>query len=126
MEIEEIKLSFLLEFGSIADKFSIIELNVTDANTSIIKHVTNPGVYVFWNQNEKILKVGRHLTNSRKRALQHITDNTAGAMKSYCINPTTKLLLFNVINPAHNHWVAAVEIHFEKILKPKIKSSRLG
>lgn len=36
------------------------------------------------------------------------------------------LILINCINPEDYHWVGAIEIYFEKTLKPVIRSKRTG
>ncbi|HDD44297.1 MAG TPA: hypothetical protein ENG63_05495 [Candidatus Desulfofervidus auxilii] len=64
--------------------------------------------------------------NSRKRALEHIRDNTAGIMKEICENNDTILILFNVKDSKDIHWVVALEIFFERSINPLIKSDRLG
>lgn len=71
---------------------------------------------------EKVIKVGRHLVNSRKRASEHIRDNTRNEhleMKDLAIDPNTniRILLINVKNPADAHWMASVDI-FRNILNP--------
>jgi len=90
--------------------------------------IWHPGVYVFFG-NKRIWKVGRHLTNSRKRATQHITENTQ--TQKHRIKDLEKILdaeliLFNVKEKEDNHWVAAIEIFLEKQLKPLIQSKRTG
>ncbi len=124
--ISEIERIFVNEFAYFADKFAIFQLSVQDARKSQAKYVWHPGVYVWWNTNEGVIKVGRHLTNSRKRALEHIRDNTGEIMKDLADDDQTKLLLFNVKKPSDRHWVAALEVFFEIELSPRIKSERLG
>lgn len=121
--------SFKKEFYTIENKFILISLSIKEANESKDEIVAQPGVYIFWFE-EKIIKVGRHLTNSRKRALQHIRDNTrndAFQMNSLdgC-NTKCGLILINCINPKDKHWVAAIEIYLEDVLRPVIKSGRTG
>lgn len=67
--------TFTNEFAPIIHKINIIPLSIKEANDSDDERVWKPGVYIFWHK-DKIIKVGRHLTNSRKRALEHIRDNT--------------------------------------------------
>ena len=67
--------TFQAEFGLISDKVIILEESFNNLLASKREWIYNPGVYVFYLDN-KIIKVGRHLKNSRKRAYQHITDNT--------------------------------------------------
>ncbi|GGG39836.1 hypothetical protein GCM10011414_06620 [Croceivirga lutea] len=129
MITSKIKASFQEEFGSITHLFTIIEEPLSSLAACTKTHVYNPGVYVFVLDNQ-VIKVGRHLTNSRKRALEHIRDNTSGKgvfqMKSLADKPETKVILFNVSDPKNYHWVAAVEIYLENKLEPLIKSGRTG
>jgi len=121
--------SFKKEFYPIEDKFNLIRLTLEEAYESKDEIVAQPGVYIFWFE-DKIIKVGRHLTNSRKRALEHIRDNTRNdeyQMKSLdSCNINCGLILINCINTKDTHWVAAIEIYLEDVLKPVIKSSRTG
>lgn len=99
--------------------------NVLDANQNFIYY---PGVYVFYGDN-KVWKVGRHLTNSRMRAIQHIdvnTGNKENRIKELEKIADAEIILFNVKNMEDNHWVAAVEIFLERKLKPIIPSKRTG
>ncbi|UGU14244.1 hypothetical protein LS482_11020 [Sinomicrobium kalidii] len=124
--ILQVKRIFEQEFQCVSDKFVIIEENVADLSSSTKEFIYHPGVYVFIVSN-KIIKVGRHLTNSRKRALEHIHANTRNEtfeMKYLPDTPNSKVLLFNVLNPDHYHWVAALEIFLERELNPVIKSKR--
>ena len=119
--IDDIIKLFYDEFGPITDKLSFNE-----AKNSKEKYVSYPGVYVWYNLKKGPIKVGRHLVNSRKRALEHIRDNTAGIMKEICENNDTILILFNVKDSKDIHWVVALEIFFERSINPLIKSDRLG
>ena len=126
-EMEKIIETFELEFNSISDKFEIIEENVRNLPNSKKEFIHNPGVYVFFNNNG-IIKVGRHLKNSRKRAYEHIIANTKNnsiEMKNLPDFPDSKVLLLNVKNKNDIHWVAAVEIFLEIQLKPLIRTKRL-
>tara|TARA_R110000765_G_scaffold194259_3_gene299876 strand:+ start:4286 stop:4672 length:387 start_codon:yes stop_codon:yes gene_type:complete len=128
MTLQEIEHEFYNEFGSISDKFIIIAENLLNLASSDKKYIYHPGVYVFYFE-DKVIKVGRHLTNSRKRALEHIRDNTRNEyfeMKSLKENKKAKVLLFNLIDPNDYHWSASVEMFLEKKLEPVIKSKRLG
>ncbi len=132
--IDEIIKVFKTEFKPIIDKFEIIKVlngksftrkNVLDAQNNFIYY---PGVYVFYGNNQT-WKVGRHLNNSRMRAIQHIDANTHN--KDYSIKELEKvsdaeIILFNVKKRKDNHWVAAVEIFLERKLKLKIPSKRTG
>ena len=139
MNVNKVIEIFEQEFAPIRNKFEIIKVleghklesdfirkvKKPPENEDIIWH---PGVYVFYG-NGHVYRVGRHLTNSRMRVLQHINDNTRN--NNYQINDLknykdTEIILFNVINKEDKHWVAAVEIYLEKELEPLIKSGRTG
>lgn len=125
MEIEKVIDIFHREFGVIAEKFWINNLPLSEASNSTAEHIWKPGVYVFWKPT-KVIKVGRHLTNARKRALEHIVANTGGSMAALADNPDARLLLFSLVNPDDKHWAAAVEIFLETALAPEVPSGRLG
>lgn len=116
---------FRAEFGDIADKFQIHNIALADAARDKTPGAAAPGVYVFL-KGDQVLKVGRHLKNSRKRALEHIVDNTGGTMGSLRDDESIRLALFNVISVNELHWVCALEVFFEQRLQPAIRSARLG
>lgn len=125
MEVEKIIETFHQEFGAIANKFWIHNLPLREASDSTAEHIWKPGVYVFWKP-MTVVKVGRHLTNARKRALEHIVANTGGSMAALADDPDARLVLFSLMNPDDKHWAAAVEIHLEIALAPEVQSGRLG
>lgn len=126
--IEDVKNLFLSEFREISDKFAIIEVSLNKAAEDKSEYVWHPGVYVFWSNN-KVIKVGRHLENSRKRALDHVTadmHNEEFTIAKLANEEETILLLFNLKDHQDRHWAAALEIFFEERLQPAIKSKRIG
>lgn len=128
--IRSIHYHFHQEFGCLKDKFNIILLSIKEARESDDPEVTMPGVYIYW-KDDNILKVGRHLVNSRKRALEHIRDNTGEEvgipMKSIdTCKENCGIVLINCENEEEYHWVAAIEIYMERVLKPMIRSQRTG
>lgn len=125
MKIRDIINLFEEEFASLKERFEVNDLSLDKAEDTTIGVLDNPGVYVFW-KDDKVIKVGRHLRTARKRALQHVKDNTGGKMKKLEGDPDAHLLLFNVKNFDDRHWVAALEIFLELRLKPEIRSNRLG
>lgn len=125
MDVTKIKKLFASEFGTIRDKFEIYDLPLTEAEHSQASHIWKPGVYVFWHP-RAVIKVGRNFTNSRKRAFEHLRDNTGGKMNQLRNDKEARLLLFNVKEPKDKHWVAALEVFLEEQLSPEIKSERLG
>lgn len=133
-EKSEIKDMFEKEFAGIKNLFNIIELRLDSAESDTNDAAAKPGVYVYWKDRE-VLKVGRHLLNSRKRALEHINvpEEKRYPMTAYGKRKSeVYLLLFNVKEHApkagidYRHWVAALEIFFELRLDPEVTSGRLG
>lgn len=119
---------FRQEFASIETKFHIIDLPVASLLVSKDEFICNPGVYVFY-RGEEVIKVGRNFTNCRKRAWQHIRDNTKVEqleMKNLQFDPLAQVLLINLKDIKDFHWSAAVEVFLEVNLKPLIRSKRLG
>jgi hypothetical protein len=128
--LQKVKPLFESEFAPVSHKFVFISSAIKEAYDSQQDGIANPGVYIFWKDNE-IVKVGRHLTNSRKRALQHIRDNTRNEkieMKDLpSLDPSeTGILFINCKDSQDYHWVAALEIFLEVNLDPVIKSGRVG
>lgn len=117
--------TFQGEFGLLSDKFSIRELPVSLASACAEQFVANPGVYVFWKAGQ-VVKVGRHLTNARKRALEHIRCNTGGCMAALLEDESAYITLLSLKDPSDRHWAAAVEIFLEQKLNPLVRSARLG
>lgn len=118
----EVKRIFEREFWPVIGKFDILLLDGNEAWSSEDLRVARPGVYV-WLRAGKVIKVGRHLTNARKRALEHVRDREQ--MHGMEDDPQTQLILFTVLNE-DRHWAAAVEIYLEAALDPMIKSKRQG
>ena len=125
MEVSKIIEIFKQEFAFIADKFFIYDLLLDEARRTTADHIWKPGIYILWKPT-KVVKVGRHLTNARKRAFEHLTANTGGSMAALTDNPDARLLLFSLINPDDKHWVVAVEIFLERVLEPEVATRRLG
>ncbi|MGP1994069.1 hypothetical protein D9V96_019460 [Zobellia laminariae] len=128
MTIQDIEEIFKTEFGAIANKFILIEENLSSLYCSKKAYIYHPGVYIFF-LDGNVIKVGRHLVNSRKRALEHIKCNTKNEcfeMKSLEENTSAKVLLLNLKDPSNYHWSASAEIFLEKKLNPVIKSKRQG
>ena len=129
MEKQEIIKLFEQEFGPLADKFTRIDIMLKKAAKSEEKDVWHPGVYVFWHPEHKVVRVGRSLDNTRKRALQHVEGNTHNekiSIRALHEDERTRLLLFNVKDPADAHWAAALEIFFENKLNPAIAAKHMG
>jgi hypothetical protein len=123
---EDVKARFESEFCSILGKFAVYDITLDTIKEYSAPFLWKPGVYVFWKASKGVIKVGRHLANSCKRALEHINDNTGNIMKELEDDPDTHLILFNVKLFKDRHWVAALEIFLELELKPEVPSGRLG
>lgn len=128
MSVEAINRLFYDEFAPVRAKFETYALPLPQAEHSTDPHIWKPGVYVFWHPARGVIKVGRHFTNARKRAFEHLRDdvNTGGTMAGLRKIEETRLLLFNLKDTADIHWAAALEIFFERKLAPEIRSGRLG
>lgn len=124
LTIYEIKRVFEREFWPIAGKFDTIVLKGDKVWASDDFRVARPGVYV-WFKKGSVIKVGRNLTNARKRALEHVQDNTGSTMADLREDEAVQLILFTV-HPDDYHWVASAEIYLENNLSPTIKSKRQG
>lgn len=119
---EKIETTFKKEFGPISKFFTIHFLTVQEARESDLPSVYSPGVYI-WFDHEKVFKVGRHFENARKRALEHLRDNTGDKMAELEQNPMAKVCLITT-DHENSHWVAAAEVFLERKLEPSIKSKR--
>jgi hypothetical protein len=115
MTLNEIQELIRAEFGSIADKFTVHDIALSTAHKDSTPGAANPGVYVYMKEGG-VVKVGRHLTNSRKRALEHIIADTGGKMGALIKGDTRD----------HLHWVCALEVFLETKLNPEVRSARIG
>jgi len=130
-DLETARSLFKKEFGFLESRFEIYEVPAHGAREAEGEHIWKPGAYVLYHPDFGILKVGRHLTNARKRALDHIRDNTGAGepfeMKAMGADPRTRLMLFVVKDEKKDwHWPAALEIYLERELEPRIRSKRAG
>ncbi len=125
MLLNEILVRIRREFGALTDKFEVYDLPLATIPKDKTAGAANPGVYVYLSD-DGVVKVGRHLTNSRKRAYEHIGANTGGTMKALLEDPSVRIALFNVASVADLHWVCALEVFLERNLSPAIRSARLG
>ena len=129
---EYIKKIVSVEFGKINEKFQILKINIAKARQDRTSGAAAPGVYIFL-KDEQVIKVGRSLTNSRKRALEHIDANTGGEMALLEGDESAQIILFNLMNTNDTndlHWVCALEVFLEIKLKKekrlKFFSARTG
>lgn len=123
MSPEHIIERFRTEFGGLADLFTVFVLSYAEAACASDPPVARPGVYVHFDQSG-VVKVGRSFSNARKRALDHIRDDTGGRMASLGSDASDRLVLLTVAEELH--WVAALEVYFERTLNPSVRSRRLA
>ena len=142
MTVDDIIKKFEDQFLPIREKFEILKLleGKRKLNYYEIEHLAlpsstyniiwHPGVYIFFG-NGKPYRVGRHLSNSRLRVLQHLkigTGNKKAKIGDIENAADREIILFNVRDIKDYHWVAAVEIYMENVLKQDllIPSKRQG
>ncbi len=123
--IVAIRQKFAAEFSFLNNEFEFHSLSLTDAQNTKDAGLARPGVYIFWKEGN-VIKVGRSFTNAKKRALQHVADNTGGTMGRLKKDVDVRLLLFLARDTKTVHWVAALEVFLEHGLLPAIRSKRLG
>jgi len=121
---------FKSEFSAILTKFDALVLPIHEVKEENNPMVWHPGCYI-WHDGKQVVKVGRSLNNSRKRALEHLSakyedPHAKDAFDTLHNAADAKLILFNVVDLEQYHWVAAVEIFMEKKLNPVVKSKRQG
>ena len=119
-----IRSHFDREFSHVADKFETFDLKKPDWRNHELLAAARPGVYVWVDAaKDGVMKVGLSLVNARARALQHLRDDTGGQMAAMADNPEARLVLYT-LGEDDKHWAAALEIYFERELRPKIASLR--
>lgn len=123
MNSEHVIERFRAEFGDLAHLFAVFVLSYAEAARTPDPLVARPGVYVHCDHSG-IVKVGRSFSNARKRALEHVRDDTGGRMGSFGSAASDRLVLFTVAQELH--WVAAFEVYFEQTLNPSVRSRRLA
>ena len=124
---DEIKSLFETEFGLIANKFTVNEFQVYQARVSNNTDITKAGVYVYLHPdypNYGVVRIGVSMRNARKRALEHIDDNTGGIMTSLGTDILTKIIFLNIRDVNSIHWVVALEKFLENTLKPHVPPKR--
>lgn len=129
MKIDEIIQKFKSEFGVKADCFDILNWSLDEANSTVDPRSNRPGIYVYWHPQHDVVLVGKSQSNSKKRALQHISDNSRNdvvAMSDLIEDGNLRLLLFNITEEKSKHWVLALEAFFEWNIEPVIKAWRIG
>jgi hypothetical protein len=124
---DEVQAIAKAEFQQILDRFQIQQLSLDKASADRRSEVNAPGVYVYWNAQYGVIKVGKSESNSKSRALQHIRDHTRENeldMASLSGDPNTCLILFNLKLERDIHWLCSLERFLENNLDPYIHSGR--
>jgi hypothetical protein len=124
MTFDEIVWQFRQEFAAIAEHFYVNTLSLAEAKTSKNKEIIRPGVYVLWT-NGDVIKVGRAFDNARKRALTHMPADTGGKLAALGADAGARAFFFT-LKDDKLHWAPALEVFFERALKPEVPSKRLG
>ncbi|MBT5269869.1 MAG: hypothetical protein HOL70_10545 [Candidatus Marinimicrobia bacterium] len=124
IQVEDILKLLDDEFGALAKRFQFHNIPLNQARDWKDKNVAMPGVYVFWTRDYGIIRVGRSYDNTRKRALTHLPANTGGMVSMLKGDDSDRLLLFNSDVKENRHWIAALEIYFERVLIPKVPPGR--
>lgn len=120
---------FESEYGTLKDKFVIHEMKVKDAYNNGSDSVNRPGIYVFWRPEDNVIKVGKSQSNSKKRSLQHIQDNTHKGdinMNTLKEDKDATLILFNIKSDSDIHWLLSLEAYMEWNASPAIPAGRMG
>lgn len=129
LSLPEVKAVFSSEYSSLLGKFDIHDLTLDKVEGDTSLPVNSPGIYVFWNEEFGVIKVGKSQSNSKVRSLQHIRDNTRNdelEMKSLKSHPKTHLILFNILLKRDMHWLLGLELYMEQNLFPLIPAGRVG
>ena len=129
LSLSEVRSIFEKEFSTLLKHFNVFELSINEASNSSSNEINSPGVYIFWHPSYGVIKVGKSQSNSKKRSLEHLRDNTSNSkieMGSLRDDPKTKLLLLNAVNFDSLHWVLSLEAFMEWNTKPLINAARMG
>jgi hypothetical protein len=73
---EDVLALFEREFSFVKDKFSVHTIPLKEVLENNEAQVNFAGIYVHWRRDLGVIKVGKSQSNSKKRALEHIRDNT--------------------------------------------------
>lgn len=116
------------EFKNLFNEFEIHEYKIKTAEKKGDPKIERPGVYIYW-KDQHVIKVGKSNDNARKRACQHLTDNTKSQdgsieMKDLANDLNAKILFYILKNTNKIHWLIALEDYLEHSMDIKIKSLR--
>jgi len=126
--IEEIIAIAEKEFENKFQLFKKYTFSVSKAQKKGIKEIEKPGVYVYCKAG-KIIKIGKSNSNARKRANEHIVENTTskdGKLEmKYLLSDNEAIILFLIVeDDSKIHWIIALEDYLEHNFKAKIPSIR--
>jgi hypothetical protein len=118
------------EFGFVYNRLMVFVRPAVDLYSDSTREVNSPGVYVHWHPKYGAIKVGKSNSNSKKRAREHLRDNTSAHgkldMTDLKGDSSAKLILFNVSGMHDIHWVLAIEAFLELRISPLIAAGRVG
>ena len=129
LTLQDVRELFNKEFDVLTKKFSTSELTIQEASSNSSKEVNSPGIYVYWHPKHGVLKVGKSQSNSKKRALEHIRDDTRKddiSIKELSKEKETVLLLLNIVDSKDLHWLLSLEAFLELKTTPSIPAGRIG
>ena len=119
---------FETEYSTLKDKFIVHQMSIKEAYNNGSDSVNRPGIYVFCHPNN-VIKVGKSQSNSKKRSLQHIQDNTHKGdinMNTLKDDEDATLILFNIKSDNDLHWLLSLEAYMEWNTSPAIPAGRMG
>ena len=80
MKIEQVKASFESEFSPVLEKFAVYDITLDQVKNFTADFIWRPGVYVFWNESEGVIKVGCHIEKMdiwKKRRGEYCNESAA-------------------------------------------------
>lgn len=126
---DEVISLFECEFGFVKERFVVRNISLHEAKTNQETSVNSPGIYVHWLNDLGVIKVGKSQSNSKKRALEHIKDNTKNndfEMRLLDTDKGARLILFNILDKTNVHWLLSLEAFMDWNSNPVIQSDRIG
>lgn len=122
------------EFADKARHFEMRAFSMDALGGDEFEKTKTAGVYVFWHEQHRFIKVGKSQSNASKRAREHLRDNTKSKhlaraqvqMRDLQNDPQCKLVVLNVDSKDNMHWILALEYFLEHQLNPCISSVRNG
>ena len=126
---DEVISFFEQEFGFVKNRFLVQNISLNEARSNTEISVNSPGIYIHWRDDLGVIKVGKSQSNSKKRALEHIKDNTKNdefEMRCLETDENARLILFNILDKGNMHWLLSLEAYMDWNTNPVIPSGRIG